>query len=294
MPKIRYEPRTFKPRSMKLIGTANDIIDEYTRQGYDLTLRQLYYQFVARDVIPNNQRSYNRLKDLVANARLAGLIDWSAIQDRTRNLRGNQHWSSPAEIVQACAASYQIDKWATQPRRVEVWIEKDALVGVISGVCRRLDIPYFSCRGYTSHSEIWRAGYYRMRPPSKQRTIILHLGDHDPSGIDMTRDIGARLRQFSGRDDLEIRRLALNMDQVDTYDPPPNPAKTTDSRYEGYIVRYGEESWELDALEPAVISDLIEDAVTEIRDEGAWESALARERMERERLEEVAEQMGDE
>jgi len=157
--------------------------------------------------------------------------------------------------VDACARQFRIDKWATQPRRIEVWIEKDALVGVIEGVCTELDVPYFSCRGYTSQSEMW-VGAQRLAAhwrKAKQNPLILHFGDHDPSGIDMTRDIQARLQEFSfgtAGHPLELRRLALNMDQVELYGPPPNPAKLTDSRCEAYMEEHGNESWELDALEP--------------------------------------------
>src|SRR5205085_3197993 len=128
----------------------NEIIAEYDQQGFDLTLRQLYYQFVSRDLLSNRQSEYDRLGCIVNDARLAGLIDWNAITDRTRNLRSLAHWDEPTDIIRACASQYRIDKWARQPCRVECWIEKDALVGVIAGICEELDIPYFSCRGYNS------------------------------------------------------------------------------------------------------------------------------------------------
>lgn len=190
MPLICYHDKKFKEEHLRVIDTANTIIEEYAEQGYELTVRQLYYQFVSRDLISNNQREYKNLGSIINDARLAGLVDWNAIVDRTRNVKMNQHWSSPAEILQAAANTYAIDKWEGQPLRFEVWIEKDALVGVIESTCRKLDVPFFSCRGYTSQSEMWAAAMrYRKSLQKKQGTIILHLGDHDPSGIDMTRDI---------------------------------------------------------------------------------------------------------
>lgn len=166
---------------------------------------------------------------------------------------------------------------------VEVWIEKDALVGVIEGVCREEDVPYFSCRGYTSQSEVWRAA---RRLADKRRKgkdcYILHLGDHDPSGIDMTRDIDDRLTMFMGG--VGVKRLALNMDQVQRYNPPPNPAKITDSRGVGYIATHGRESWELDALEPTVIGNLIRSNVVALRDADLWTEAKEREESARLRL----------
>lgn len=276
MPKICYVEKAFRDSSLAIIKKANEIIDNYADQGFDLTLRQLYYQFVSRGLIPNSDREYKRLGSIINDARLAGLIDWNHITDRTRNVRANSHWEDPGEIIHSAAHSFAVDKWKDQPYRPEVWIEKDALVGVISDVCNRHDIPYFSCRGYTSQSEMWGAARRLLRHHDDgQEPLILHLGDHDPSGIDMTRDIDERLELFMGG--LKVNRLALNMSQVEEYDPPPNPAKVTDSRASGYISRFGASSWELDALEPAVIAGLIENAILGIRDEDAWELAVDRE-----------------
>lgn len=288
MPKIRYVEKNLSADRLATIRTVNQIIGEYAAQGFLLTLRQLYYQFVARDLIRNNLQEYKRLGDVVNDGRLVGLIDWEAIVDRTRNLKALSHWDDPAEIVDACAKQFRNDKWEDQPHRIEVWIEKDALVGVIEGVCEELDVPFFSCRGYTSQSEMWAAamrlkGYRRpTNGARKQVPIILHFGDHDPSGKDMTRDIEDRLRLFMGG--LEVKRLALNEDQITEYAPPPNPAKVTDSRAAAYIAEFGTESWELDALEPAVIADLIRQAVFGLRDADLWAAAVEREDRHRELL----------
>lgn len=290
MPLIEYTPRKFGARSQSLIMAANKIIEEYAEQGFDLTLRQLYYQFVSRDLIPNTQRDYKNLGSVINDARLAGLIDWNSITDRTRNLVRNSHWSSPGEIVSACAKQYQIDKWATQEFRVEVWIEKDALVGVIDSICRTLDVPYFSCRGYTSQSEMWVAaqrlsGY----ESSGQKTVIIHLGDHDPSGKDMSRDIQDRLYLFQS--ETEVERIALNMDQVRKYNPPPNPAKITDSRARAYIKSFGNQSWELDALDPKTLAKLITSKVKSYRDEKLWAEQVKIEAAHRGTLLSAAEEM---
>jgi len=274
--KIQYIDKKFSLKSINLIDTANKIIREYQADGFDLTLRQLYYQMVARDLIPNTQKEYKRIGSILNDARMAGLVDWYAIVDRTRTLRRNSHWSHPASILESAAASYLQDKWNGQPYRVEVWIEKDALVGVIADVCEKWDAPYFSCRGYNSQSNMWSAGHNRFRENRRQKKVVLHLGDHDPSGIDMTRDIDDRLAIFAeGAEVVDVRRIALTMDQVDLYGPPPNPAKVTDSRANGYIDRFGRNSWELDALEPRVIVDLIESSIKELIDKGPWDDVEA-------------------
>lgn len=287
---IAYVPRKFGPKALSTIETANKIIREYSAQGFDLTLRQLYYQFVARDVIPNTQRDYKNLGSIINDARLAGLVSWNAIVDRTRELRGNNHWDSPADIVRGAAAQYQIDKWEDQEYRLEVWIEKDALVGVAERACSKLDVSFFSCRGYTSQSEMHEAALRLKRfEELGQKTVIIHLGDHDPSGKDMTRDVQERLALFGA--ETEISRIALNMDQIRKFRPPPNPAKITDSRAKNYIKEFGKSSWELDALEPTVLAKLIEKTIVSYRDERLWDEAKGRETEQRALIQDAADNM---
>lgn len=275
MPIITYVPKAFGADRQAMIDQANAICAEYAAQGFDLTLRQLYYQFVSRGLLANKMSEYKRLGDIINDARLGGAMDWDYIVDRTRNLRDLAHWRSPQEILSAVAAQYRTERWARQPEMVEVWIEKDALIGVIAGVCEGLDVPYFSCRGYVSQSEMWSAAQRHLRYERRnQQPVIIHLGDHDPSGIDMTRDIADRLHLFGAT--TKVIRIALTMDQVDRYQPPPNPAKITDSRAEGYIEEYGTESWELDALDPATLAALITGEIEAHRDDVEWaESSTA-------------------
>lgn len=293
---ICYTPKNFTKKSLIMINQANDIIADYRAQGYSLTVRQLYYQFVARDLIPNNMASYNRLKALVNNARLAGYIDWEAIVDRTRNLKEITFWNSPAHIVESCANQFKIDMWENQKYRPEVWIEKDALMGVIERACRKWRVPYFACRGYNSQSEAWNAGQRMINHlHNGQKPYIIHLGDHDPSGIDMTRDNDERAQMFVQQEsyefEVQVRRLALNHDQVRQYRPPPNPAKEKDSRSTGYIEKFGKVSWELDALEPTVINQLIEDQIRELIDFDEWNNDERIEQNGRDRLREVADEL---
>jgi len=292
MPKIEYVSKRFSRDNLTIIEHANTIIDEYEQAGFKLTLRQLFYQFVSRDLIKNNQQEYKRLGSIINDARLAGVIDWLSIEDRTRDLRSLSHWNSPAEILETCTQQYHIDKWATQPNRLEVFIEKDALVGVIENVCNRYDVPYFSCRGYTSQSEMWAAAMRLQKYLDEGQTpYIIHLGDMDPSGIDMTRDIRERLKLFMGG--VEVNRIALNEDQIQKYNPPPNFAKTTDSRYIQYQEKFGEESWELDALDPTVIESLIEATIQNYWDEDLWNEAVKKEKEHRVLIKKAADNLNE-
>jgi hypothetical protein len=215
---------------------------------------------------------------------MAGLIDWHAIVDRSRRSRAIQHWQRPSQILEATINSYATDKWAEQPNYVEVWVEKEALEDVLGQACSPLDVRFFACKGYTSQSSMWEASQRLLRKMADGKKVhIIHLGDHDPSGIDMSRDIDERIATFvyhgwNSVGSFELHRIALNMDQVKEYQPPPNPAKSLDPRFKFYQEEFGDESWELDALEPALLVKLITDKIKTLRDDKLWEQACANEK----------------
>lgn len=286
MPKIAYQTIKMSQDRLELVRECNAIIREYQADGLLLTLRQLYYQLVSRDIIPNQVKEYKRLGDVVNDARLSGLMDWDAIEDRTRELVTNPHWSGAEDILRSCVQSFQVDRWADQDVHPEVWIEKEALSGVFERICSTLDVGCFACRGYTSQSEMWGAAMrFVKRLKAGKKVVVFHFGDHDPSGIDMTRDIEDRIRMFaahhvgthSAYHDISIRRLALNMDQVRKYSPPENPAKTTDSRFASYAQQFGDKSWELDALNPRTLQKLVRDNVMSVCDKSLWADIIERE-----------------
>lgn len=264
----------FNRHSIDLINKANVILIEYEEQGFILTLRQLYYQFVARGFLENNIKEYKRLGNVINNARLAGLIDWNSIEDRTRYLRDFNTWNNPDQIIEDAAKQYREDLWKNQNNRIEIWIEKDALIGVIEPFCNKYRIPYFACRGYSSQSEQYQAGKrLASYVKSGQDPIIFHLGDHDPSGLDMSRDNTERLNMFA-YNRIEFHRLALNYNQVEKHNPPPNFAKETDTRAANYINQYGVHSWELDALSPTIIDQILETAIRPYINQDNWDIDL--------------------
>lgn len=301
MPLITYRPKVFNREHLKIIGYANQLLKRYVELGVPVTGRTIYYRFIAMDLLPetwideaynrkhglpdrtkNTLKNYKRLMEVFNAARLAGVMDWDYLRDTLRDVEQPNHWQSPSHIIRAVADQYRIDKWEDQPRRVEVWAEKDAVEGLLAAVCPRLDVPHFVCRGQPSQTAMWHAGQ-RMRQYLNEgkEPVVLYLGDHDPTGIDITRDITARLEMFARRE-IEVVRIALNMDQVREYGAPPNPAKTTDSRYKKYAEEHGEDSWELDALEPEVMLELIRSSIMEYReDEDAYARLEAQERRER-------------
>jgi len=262
---IDYRPHR---STRRIIDQANAIIAQYLDQGLKLTLRQLFYQFVARALLENVFRNYKRLGWIVASARDGGLIDWGAMEDRTREVHTHSAWDDPSAMIRTAAYSYAENLWRNQCYRPEVWIEKSALLGVVEGVCDEWRVPYFATIGNSSQTLLHEAGR-RFADYLDQGLIplVLHLADHDPNGIDMTRDVRERLA-FYTRANIEVRRIALTVDQVQQYAPPPNFAKETDTRYDAYVKQFGTtDCWELDALSPTVISNLIRDEITKLINE---------------------------
>jgi len=300
--KERFKEKGFRPETLAVIEICEEILDEYAAEGYDLTLRQLYYQLVARDLFPaswadpktgtkNRQKNYTRLGNIVNDARLAGLLDWDVIVDRGRETEANSHWSHPGGILFAASRWFTIDKWKDQPIHVEVMCEKQALEGVLVPVCLGLDVPFTSNKGYASQSFMYRKGKEidgAIRDGKK--VVVLYLGDHDPSGLDMDRDVQERLWMFAATDvrDVDVRRVALTMTQINNYGPPPNPAKVTDSRFADYRKKHGDESWELDALEPRVLADMVKRKIIDLRDEDLWDEAVNDEKIMKAELSEMA------
>ncbi len=272
--------KKFSGAHKQLIKQANAIIDEYAAQGYKLTLRQIHYQFVARDLYENTQANYKRLGNVLDAARKAGRVDWAAIEDITRSIRRINVWDNPESAVEGLSKQFKLDPWEQQPtkRRIEVWIEKDAATGIVRPTCNALRIPYFSCRGYSSSTAIYDAGkrlaWYQA---NGYETLVLYLGDHDPSGVQMTESTDEKVSLFAG-EEVPFERIALTMDQIRAYNPPANFAKETDSRTKWYIDKFGtEDAWELDALSPSTVDALIRSHVEPLIDKAVWDKTLAEE-----------------
>lgn len=266
MSKQRYISKKFSAESLRLIEIADDILREYTDQNLVVTVRQLYYQFVARDLLPNTQKNYKRLADIVSDARMAGELDWDAIEDRGRVPATPPEWESIDSIVNVAMRQFRLPRLLRQKVYPELWVEKQALAGVLEPVARQHHVTLMVNKGYSSASAMresamrFRRNMERMERVTGNRpdALLLYLGDHDPSGEDMVRDIEKRLTLF-GVDYLEVRKVALTMDQIKQHKPPPNPAKSTDPRFKGYQEIHGDESWELDALEPSLLQRLVQD-----------------------------------
>jgi hypothetical protein len=289
--KKRFLDKRFNAESADRIEIANGIITRYLGMGLRLTLRQLYYQFVAHHGLPNTERSYKSLAALMSNARLAGLVDWNAIEDRGREPITPSEWDGIPSLVESALRAYRLDRWKGQESYAELWVEKQALAGVLAPLANEAHVTLMVNKGYSSTSAMYESSR-RFRSnqglaAGAKRPVLFYLGDHDPSGEDMVRDIGDRMEVF-GVEGLEVRKLALTMDQVRQYNPPPNPAKLTDPRAQGYIAEHGDSSWEVDALDPDTLATLIREAFAEVIDKDRMDAVIAQEEKDKDALREAA------
>lgn len=286
---VKYEEWSPQEDTIETLKQAKEVIISYAEQGHDLTLRQLYYQLVSRNYIPNEEAAYNRLGRIVSRGRKAGMLPWDVITDKERSLRYLPNYEDPSEIVRQSAGRFYVDLWEDQVCRPEILVEKKALESVVRTPANRLDVDYAACKGYISDTFAWQmARRHRRYEEDGQMPVVIHLGDHDPSGINMTEDIRQRLHLYGAH--TKVERVALNMDQIEEHDPPPQPAKVSDSRYEEYVKNYGDESWELDALPPDLLQEIVRDAVEKHRNDERWQERKELQEEYKEKLRSLSDQ----
>jgi len=259
----------------------NKIIEEYFEEGYSLTLRQLYYQLVAKGMIENKKSEYQKLMNIVKKGRLAGVIDWDAIEDRLRIPYAPPWHENPEDALDSLFKEYCVNRQEGQETYLEVWCEKDALSSILYRVTAKYQIPLLIDRGYSSISAMYRAHERFVG----RRVKIFYVGDFDPSGLDMLRDIMQRMMDFNlDPNTFKLEPIALTEEQIKEYEPPPNFAKIKDPRYEWYMKKHGTKSWEVDALPPKVLHSLLEDHIKESIDLELYQEQLKREEQDRKRL----------
>ncbi len=273
----KFQTINLRAAALDTVQHCNRIIAGYQQQGLKLTLRQLYYQLVHRNIIKNNQREYKRLSSVISDARLSGLIDWNAIEDRIRRPIAANEYRDLKQLVDAALYSYRLPRWSTQDNYVELWVEKDALAGVLEPLAREYHVTLMVNRGYSSQSAMYEsAARFKAKQDESLNLSLIYLGDFDPSGEDMVRDISERLEMF-GVDDLTVTKVALTRDQIDEFEPPPNPAKISDPRAQKFIAEHGSSSWEVDALPPEELQRIIREAFDEIVDQDAMQVIIDKE-----------------
>ena len=269
-----------------VVTYVNDILSQYTIL---LTLRQIFYRLVAGYEYPNTKSAYVQLSSQLVRARERGDVDASKFEDRSREfIGGDYRFNNLEEFVTYqfetflnSPNSYATKLWTSQPEHVIVFVEKDALSQVVSNVAdQTYNVTTCPSKGYASYTYINEA--LAMLPENKHITA-LHFADHDPSGLDMTRDLEERFSEYSALD-ITVERIALNYNQVQRYGLPPNPTKPADPRFEGYIAEYGNECWELDAIEPVELQRMVSAAIESHIDFDVWKQTWEQMQQERDGL----------
>lgn len=303
MARIRYREIEFRDEAVKRIAQVNTILSQYKGR---VTVRQVYYRLVAANLIRNIQSEYSAVQGLLTKARYAGLIDWDAIEDRTRAPEKDRDWPTAKGAVDEVADSFRLDRWMGQSFYVELWVEKSALAGVLAPIAHAYHVTLMVNRGSSSASAMKESAdriRARCAPYGPhERPVVLYVGDHDPSGIDMIRDVRDRLVEFGCPDWLDVRPVALTMAQVEEYNPPPNPLKRKDDpkkykvadgsladpRAAAYVEQYGTSSWEVDALPPDALDVLLRKTINSYVDTAKMDAQVTRENVIRNKLQMLA------
>ena len=266
-------------KTLTIIATARAILAEH----HPMTVRQVYYQLVSRQVIENNRGQYQAVSDALVYARQEEIIPWEWIEDRLRRAREVTMWDDVADFANTVRHAYRRDVWATQPGLVEAWLEKDALSGIFEDVLGPYGVTLHVGRGFDGWDSIHNAAmrYLDWEGP----VTILYFGDFDPSGEDMARSLGERIGFFPTSP--EIIKCALTQADVERYHLPPDYTKATDSRRAAFVAKYGDMAVELDALPIDVLRERLLHEVETRLDLDAWRAIRAQETEEQQRIAEL-------
>lgn len=258
------------------VRATNDIISQYEMQ---LTVRQIFYRLVSNGFIKNTINSYKLFDRMITRGRERGDIDARSIIDRARQTIGGDHgYASVRDFVRTKISElkdtdqYTKRIWDSQPQYVEAWVEKDALATIFSSIANGYRVVTYPSRGYSSYTKVYEAINNRFSVYDDRPITILHFSDHDPSGLNMTDDIQSRLSRYGSH--AKVKRIALTYQQVRQFGLEPMPTKLNDSRQKEYSLQYGNQCWELDALPPNELQNIIRDAIKSHIDVSRWNKAF--------------------
>lgn len=263
-------------KTFRLIERAYDILLQYN----PMTLRQVYYQLVARQTIENKRSEYQRLSNALVKARKGKMIPWEWIEDRVRQPRVVSMWHDLPDFIETVKRAYRKDIWNKQPTYTEVWLEKDALSGIFADITQKYGVTLVVGRGYNSWSAYKEA---ELRFREQRRPVsILYFGDFDPSGEDIVRALEDSLNFFGTS--LKIEKVALKKKDIIDYNLPSDFTKRTDTRSTAFIEKHGDLAVELDALPLPVLQQKIRDSIETSLDMNTWQETQHIQKREREKL----------
>jgi hypothetical protein len=270
--------------TIDLIATCSEIIE----QVQPITVRGVCYRlFVAEHIDSMAVKNTQKISRLLVQAREEGLIPWEWIVDDSRHTERQPHWLDLKGYAKAIEHSYRRDFWRYQPVRVVVISEKATVAGILRPALEAYGVPFMALHGYNSATKVYELAQ-EIQDDDRQH-VFLYVGDYDCSGMHMSEvDLPQRLRQY-GAGSFRLERIALTDDDIGPL--PSFDAKTTDPRYGWYAENYGDEAWELDAMDPNDLRERVETEIMEYVDEEAWERHKLTETAEKETVKTIAERM---
>ena len=210
--------RRSKQQIRALCRALGDILEKHR----PMTVRQVFYQAVSAGLIGKSEREYkNSIVRLLGRMRISGEIPWGWIADNTRWMRKPRTYLSLEAAIERTARTYRRALWDTQTVHVEVWLEKDALAGVLYHETERWDVPLMVTRGYPSLSYLYEAG--EAIEALEKPAFVYYFGDYDPSGLDISRNVEERLREFAPHSEIHFERTAVTAQQIEEFSLPPDP-----------------------------------------------------------------------
>ena len=271
-------------RSTTKTRTLWDAIqNEFLVQEPPMTVRQVFYRMSSMGVVDKTEAGYRRVQRALVAMRREGAVPYGWIADNSRQVHAVSTWDSVSAILRAAAQGYARDLWKTQLERVHLWIEKDALAGVIRKVTDNYRVPLYVARGYSSLSYLHdAAGDIRA---AGRPVVIYHLSDFDASGKDAARAIRESLRDDFDLSEFTFHELAVTAEQVEEWDLQTRPAKESDPRSKNW----GSVAVELDAISPDTLRGLVAEAIERHIDWSGWDACVDREAKESAELRQLIE-----
>ncbi len=271
--------RPIKRRSRSDMDAIKQAIHQVLAETHPATVRQTFYQLVSRGAIGKTEAEYkSTVVRLLAAMRRSGEIPFGWIADNTRWMRKPASYSSLADMLAESQRFYRRALWDDQDAYVEIWLEKDALSGVLYDVTAEFDVPLMVTRGYPSISYLYEAA--EAIAETEKPAYLYYFGDYDPSGCDITRAVESGIREFAPEADIHFERLAVTREQIAAWSLPSRPTKQSDSRSEGF----DGDSVEVDSIPPAMLRELVRSVITRHIDPRQMAASLAIEEQERETL----------
>jgi hypothetical protein len=283
-------PKAETLRTRSLIAKAANILAE----EQPMTVRQLFYRLVSVGTLENTVANYSKVSRILTIARDDERISWTAIVDRSRPEYAPNVWENAGAYAQTIQRSYRKDFWNTQKIYLEVWAEKDAIIGSVQVLTDELGITVRVGRGFQSTTRVHEIAEHF--DSIKKPIHIFYLGDWDPSGHEIENDLRRRVekqlqRKRSAREGICVKRLAIYADDIDRFHLPPLRVKTSDSRAAKFRARFGDECVELDALPPSELRRRIQQAVMRHVDKPSWDRAKRVEAAEKQSIVAFAEKL---